>query len=236
MKKIVIRNLVCGILVFCSGLIALFGLLAPLTAVGTGTAMVTWDHGFDLMGMKSPYIFDGLQETNDSVDSLVIAIGSMSILQCLAAVALMALGVLSVFFPGVRKIAVWLCLVAVALTIVYMALGVAYTARFCKESGADADDMSRAAWVRTFAYIPMIFSVLTFIAAAVCNAFVSERALGDVRGAVGGVSGADGGGRSAFEQEKTRYARIAAYFSLKETGVLSEEEFAAQKKRLLPPL
>ena len=96
--------------------------------------------------------------------------------------------------------------------------------------------MSRAAWVRTFAYIPMIFSVLTFIAAAVCNAFVSERALGGVRNAVGGVSGAVGGGRSAFEQEKTRYARIAAYFSLKETGVLSEEEFAAQKKRLLPPL
>lgn len=233
MKKIGIRDLVCGILVICGGLVALFGLFAPLAAVGSGTAMVTWDHGFDLMSMKSPYIFDGLQETNDSVDSLVIAIGSMSILQCLAALALLTLGMLSIFFPAVRRVSVWLCFVGVAFTVIYMALGIAYTARFLKESGTDAADMSRAAWVRTYAYIPMIFSVLLCVATLICNAFVSERALGDVRGAGVGNSASAAPAQSAFECEKARYARIATYFSLKEAGVLTAEEFGAQKKRLL---
>ncbi len=263
--KINVRGIVCGVLVLGIGLTAVLGLLAPLVSVGTrftGGA----ENGFDIFSGESPVFFTRIQEADDVIASMIGMIGTLCIVQCAVGAAVIGLGVLCILFPAVRRIGVWVSALAMGFTVAYLVFGIIYTETFLEVVESGEYDLSNVQQVlgddlmgaRTLAYIPMIFSILAFIAAAVVNCIrwkpspaaarapkgapatdalqaapaaapvFADGSLPQVEAGVMNAAPAAGG---LCEGERVELLCVLA--DLHKQGALTDEEFAAEKARLL---
>ena len=263
--KITVRGIICGILVIGIGLTAVLGLLAPLVSVGTrftGGA----ENGFDIFSGESPVFFTRIQEADDVVASMIGLFGTLSIVQCAVGAAVIGFGVLCILFPAVRRIGVWVSALAMGFTVAYLVFGIIYTETFLEVVESGEYDLSNVQQVlgddlmgaRTLAYIPMIFSILAFIAAAVVNcirwkpspaaarapkgapatdalqaapAAAPVFADGSLPQAEAGVMNAAPAAGGLCEGERVELLCVLA--DLHKQGALTDEEFAAEKARIL---
>lgn len=252
--KITVRGIFCGILVIGIGLTAVLGLLAPLVTVGnrfTGGS----ETGFDIFSGESPVFFTRIQEADDVVAAMIGLFGTLSIVQCAVGAAAIVLGVFCILFPAVRRIGVWVSVLAMGFTVAYLVFGIIYTETFLEVVESGEYDLSNVQQVlgadlmgaRTLAYIPMIFSILAFVAAAVVNCVRRKPSSAAARVPQGisatevphaAPAAAPVSARSPYAAagglcEGERVELLCVLADLHKQGALTDEEFAAEKARIL---
>ena len=231
--KINVRGIVCGVLVLGIGLTAVLGLLAPLVTVGnrfTGGS----ETGFDIFSGESPVFFTRVQDADDEVAAMIGLFGTLSIVQCAVGAAVIVLGVFCILFPAVRRIGVWCSVLAMGFTVAYLVFGIIYTetvncvrwkpssAAARAPKGTAATDVLQAAPAAAPVFADGAFP---HAAAGVTNAAPAAAPVF----ADGAFTHAAAG--TLCEGERVELLRVLA--DLHKQGALTDEEFAAEKARIL---
>ena len=164
--KVTVRSIVCGVFAFLTGLIAILGLLACVTEVTGGEYS---ENGFDFLSFESEIFVDGKED----LAWFAAVMGSFSLLQLLFAVVTMIVGAVSVAYPQCGKPATVLVVFTFVFTFIYMIWGIVGVSLY--------NGLNMTYQGKTLAYLPLIFTLFTMIAYAICRAKVPDIPLGRAR-------------------------------------------------------
>lgn len=164
--KVTVRSIVCGVFAFLTGLIAILGLLACVTEITGGEYS---ENGFDFLSFESEIFVDGKED----LAWFAAVMGSFSLLQLLFAVVTMIVGAVSVAYPQCGKPATVLVVFTFVFTFIYMIWGIVGVSLY--------NGLNMTYQGKTLAYLPLIFTLFTMIAYAICRAKVPDIPLGRAR-------------------------------------------------------
>ena len=220
--KFTLRGFVCPLLAAGLGVVLAAGPAAPLAVLPSFGAPAMAESGYTLMGLSSPGFFRG---AGDGIQGMVTAFGIAAYAECAAAAVFIVLSVAGLFSPRLSRAAFGPGTAALVLLFVYAAQGVAYAAVW------NGENMLASA--STLAYVPLLVGAGLYAALCVCRAKTSpHRAAGENAEKSPAAAGGEHGPCGAFTEEE-RVGLVERYGKLFRDGALTEEEFAAAKRRLL---
>ena len=216
--KVTLRGFVCPLLAAGLGVVLAACPAAPLAVLPSFGTPAMAESGYTLMGLSSPGFFRG---AGDGIQGMVTAFGIAAYAECAAAAVFIALSAAGLFSPRLSRAAFGPGTAALVLLFVYAAQGVAYTAVWNGEN-------MLASSASTLAYVPLLVGAGLYAALCVCRAKTSPR-----RAAGENAETAPAAEACAAFTEEERVGLVERYGKLFRDGALTEEEFAAVKRRLL---
>lgn len=216
--KISVRSLVCGAGLAFLGLCAVLQLTSPLGFTSEGDMY----RGLEAMAAARSDVIRVLED--DAIDFF----SALCIVQCLAGTAAILLGVCAVFSRGAAVAGIVLSALSLLLTAGYAVFGLA---------NAIAGNQSVSQWHQPVGTGPFLLWFLLAVVAAVLVLVARETCSDSPLFAPQDGAPAEAASQTAepalplTEEQLARALRLCA--DMKDAGMLSEEEYAETKARLL---